>query len=88
MEVFFCSNSDIIKVNPEELIKYLIIISCDICDSNTKKQTIKNLKLLLNCLIRLLTNNAGSLHLIDILLNSTFTIFSRLNLSDAIDYSV
>lgn len=88
MEVTYIYIQEIEKVNSEELIKYLVLISCEICDPNTKKQTIKNFKLMLASLIRLAGSNNNLINLVDTILTSSFEIFSRLNLGDPIEYSV
>lgn len=79
---------EIEKVNPEELLKFLVAVSCEICDTTTKKQAIKNFKLLLYSLIRLASNNPNLTSLVDYLITSSFEIFSRLNMSDPVEYSV
>ena len=81
-------NGDIEKVHPTELLKFLLLVSCEIQDGNTKKQMIKNFKLMLASLIRLAGNNIKFIELVDFILNSSFEIFSKLNLSDPIEFSV
>jgi len=85
IESFF--NGDILNVNPEELLTFLITVSIDICDTNTKRQTVKNLKLMISCLIRLLSNNNTLITVIEKILTSTFQIFARLNMSDPVEQS-
>lgn len=85
------------NVNVEELINYLIYIGHDVIDYNIRRSIVKSLKSIIIYILKILTQMQSSLddsstqsllNYIQIILNGSFRIYSRLNPADNTDFNV
>lgn len=83
------------NVDVGELINFLIYISYNVIDPNTRRSVIKSLKAIVIYLIKVLTGgniddnySQSFLNYLQFILSGTFRVYGRLNVTDPIDFNV